>query len=441
MSASKILLRIGASIVGTTFVNNGSFSDCGKDTFKVLVKHLKNDDGRAGEGSLDPKLLAQLISLASERSPSVTIISEGSRSNGSVFSLTLPALLLIGGTGYAYIRWKGLSLSDFMFVTRRSMSNAVSCVSKQLEQVSAALQASKRHLASRLQRLSGTLDQTMELQAVLKNEVSEVRIEVKQYGLEIETVKRLVESLGMKIDTIESKQDIANRGVVYLCNFVDNMQISPSREAIHGLQKPLFEGAGIDHRIGFKDLHSISDAFGCGDTSAENAGSTKSSDIHVACNTKSSNTRMQISPSPEAIHGLQKPLFEGGGIDHRIAFKDLQSISDALGCGDTSAENADSRGSSEIHVACNNKGSNSRMQISPSREAIHGLQKLLFESSGIDHRIGFKDLQSISDALGCGDTSAENAALRESSNTRAHRKFPSPTSTSFTQSTLRSPFT
>ncbi|KAH7289203.1 hypothetical protein KP509_31G063300 [Ceratopteris richardii] len=268
------------------------------------------------------------------------------------------------------MRWKGLSLSDFMFVTRRSLSNAVSSVSKQLEQVSAALQASKRHLASRLRRLSGTLDQAMELQAELKNEVSEVRIEVKQYGLEIETVKTLVESLGMKIDTIESKQDIANRGVVYLCSFIEKMQIPPSREA---------------------------------------------------------------------IHDLQKPLFEGDGIDHRIAFKDLQSISDALGCGDT--ENADSRESSEIHVACNNKGSNTRMQISPSREAIHGLQKPLFESSGIDHRIGFKDLQSIYDAIGCGDTSAENAGLRESSNTRVHRKFPLPTSTSVTQSTLRSAFT
>ncbi|KAH7289201.1 hypothetical protein KP509_31G063100 [Ceratopteris richardii] len=297
LSASKILLLIGASVVGATLVNNGSFSDCVNGTLKVLVKHLKNDHERVGQGSVDPNLLAQLNllrqdlnSLASERSPSVTIISGGSRSNGSVFSLTFPALLLIGGTGYAYMRWKGLSLSNFMFVTRRSMSIAVSSVSKQLEQLSAALHASKRHLTSRLERLSGTLDQNMELQAELKNEVSEVRIEVKQYGLEIETVQRLVESLGMKIDTIESKQDFANRGVVYLCNFIEKLQTSSSREVIHGLQKPLLESGGIDRRIGFKDLQSISDAIGCGDTSAENAGSRVSSEILLGCNSKDSNT-------------------------------------------------------------------------------------------------------------------------------------------------------
>ncbi|KAH7289205.1 hypothetical protein KP509_31G063500 [Ceratopteris richardii] len=276
LSASKILLLVGASVVGATLLNNGSFSDCLNDTLKVLVKHLKNGDERAGQGSVDPNPLAQLNLLrqelnssAFERSPSVTVISGGSRSNGSVFGLTFPALLLIGGTGYAYMRWRGLSLSDFMFATRRSMSNAVSSVSKQLQQVSAALEASKQHLSSRLERLSGIMDQNMELQAELKNEVSEVCIRVKQYGLEIETVQRLVESLGMKIDTIESKQDIAIRGVVYLCNFVEKMQSSPAREAIHGLQKPLFESGGIDRRIGFKDLQSISDAIGCGGTSAQ----------------------------------------------------------------------------------------------------------------------------------------------------------------------------
>ncbi|MCO5554550.1 hypothetical protein L7F22_008080 [Adiantum nelumboides] len=309
LATSKILLIVGAGVAGSILVQNGSLTDLLDDSYKVLVKHLKNDNEHGKQSSVDSNLLAQLNrlrqelnSLASERSSSITVVSGSSRTNGSIFSYAVPALL-IGVTGYGYMRWKGITFSDFMYVTRRSMSDAVSSVSKQLEQVSTALQATKRHLTSRLERLSGNLDQNMELQEELKNEVSLVRGDVEKYGLEIETVQRLVQTLGVKIDTIENKQDIANMGVIYLCNFVEKTQISQPvektqisqpPEAVQGLHKPRLErGRSSTGSIGFKDLQSISNALESGDAQTESLASTGISEIATISSTKSSSPSLQ----------------------------------------------------------------------------------------------------------------------------------------------------
>eukprot|EP00250_Pteridium_aquilinum_P007036 c16834_g1_i1 orf=304-1539(+) len=301
LATSRILLIVGASVAGSILVKNGNFSDFLDDTYKVLVKHLKHDSEHSNQSSVDPNLLAQLSrlrqelsSLASERS-SVTIVSGSSNSNGSLIRVAVPALL-IGATGYGYMRWKGLSLSDFMYVTRRSMSDAVASVSKQFDHVSMALSATKRHLTSKLECLSGNLDQNMEAQADLKNEVSLVRGDVEKYGLEIETVQRLVQTLGVKIDTIESKQDMANMGVVYLCNFVEKMQITqPPPEAIQGVHRPRLE--------------------------------------------QPSRPQMTL-PSPEAVQGVHRPRLERGGSSSlgSIGLKDLESISNAIESAGTNTE-------------------------------------------------------------------------------------------------------
>lgn len=265
LGASKVILLLGASVAGSILVQNGSLSDFVNDTYKVLVKHLKNESESGRQSSVDPNLLAQLSRLrqelshlASERA-SVTVVTGSSRSNGVFISIGVPAML-IGATGYGYMRWRGFSLSDLMYVTRRGMSNAVSSVSKQLEQVTIALSATKRHLNSRMDQLSGNLEQNMELQGELKSEVGQLHGDVARYGLEIETVQRIVQALGVKIDSIESKQDIANTGVIYLCNFVEGMQIPQKPQALQGgFHRPRLERtASTFGSTGLKELQSIS---------------------------------------------------------------------------------------------------------------------------------------------------------------------------------------
>lgn len=250
-------------MAGSIFLKNGSLSEFLDDTYKVFVKHLKKESESSGQGSVDPNLLAQLSRLrqelshlASERS-SITVVT-GSKANGAFFPVAVPALL-IGATGYAYLRWRGFSLSSLMYVTRRSMSDAITSVSKQLEQVSTALSSAKRHLASRLDHLSSNVDQCTELQGELKNEVTEVRGDVARYGLEIETVQRLVKNLGVKIDSIENKQDIANHGVIYLCKFVEGMHVNQQPEALQGFHRPRLESsASALGSTGLKELQCIS---------------------------------------------------------------------------------------------------------------------------------------------------------------------------------------
>lgn len=263
LATSKILIIVGASLAGTVLLKNGTLSDFLGDSYQILVKHLKNESASPAQRSVDPNLLAQLnrlrqelSHLTSERS-TITVVTGSSKGNGAIVSVAIPALL-VGATGYGYLRWRGCSLSDLMYVTRHSMSAAVASVSKQLEQVSTALSATKRHLASRLEHLSSNLDQSIELQGELKNEITEVRGDVARYGLDIETVQRLVKTLGVKIDTIENKQDIANCGVIYLCNFVERMHVTQQPEPLQGVHRPRLERASFGS-TGLKGLHSISD--------------------------------------------------------------------------------------------------------------------------------------------------------------------------------------
>lgn len=260
-------------MAGSILLKNGSLSDFLDDTYKVLLKHLKSESESTGQGSIDSNLLAQinrlrqeLSHLASERS-SVTVLMGSSKANGAFISVGVP-VLLIGATGYGYLRWRGCSLSDLMYVTRRSMSDAVASVSKQLEQVSSSLLKAKQHLTSRLEDISSNLDQSVEQQGELKNEVTGIHGDVARYGIEIETVQRLVKMLGVKIETIENKQDIANSGVIYLCNFVEGMHLTQRPEALQGFHRPRLErSASSFGSTGLKELQSISHALQSPETS------------------------------------------------------------------------------------------------------------------------------------------------------------------------------
>ncbi|KAH9299388.1 hypothetical protein KI387_031070, partial [Taxus chinensis] len=94
------------------------------------------------------------------------------------------------------------------------------CVTKQLDQVSTALAATKRHLTQRLENLDGKMDEQKEISKLIKNEVIEVREDISQIGFDIDAIQKMVAGLEGKIGTLEDKQDFANAGVWYLCEFV-----------------------------------------------------------------------------------------------------------------------------------------------------------------------------------------------------------------------------
>eukprot|EP00249_Psilotum_nudum_P010915 c22843_g2_i1 orf=1-402(-) len=128
LAISKVILLAGAGLAGSMLVSNGRLADFLGDTYKIFMRHLDRDRDVPKETSVDAALVAQvnrlrqeLTRLATERS-TITVVA-GSSMTDAYKSIALPALI-IGVSGYGYWRWKGFSLSDFMYVTRRSMSNA-----------------------------------------------------------------------------------------------------------------------------------------------------------------------------------------------------------------------------------------------------------------------------------------------------------------------------
>lgn len=225
MGLSKIILIIGAGYTGSIVLRNRSLSDI-LGEIQSMVKGMEKSDVESGADSDVSEALAMQVrrlamevrQLASGRS--ITVLN-GSGQSGNMSALILPAAA-IGAAGYGYMWWKGLSFSDLMYVTKKNMANAVSSMTKQLDQVTAALAAAKRHLTQRIENLDGKLDEQKALSSEIKKEVSDVRGKVSNIGDELESLRGLVWGLDGKMSSLEDKQNFTCAGVMYLCEFVSD---------------------------------------------------------------------------------------------------------------------------------------------------------------------------------------------------------------------------
>ncbi|XP_058070780.1 uncharacterized protein LOC131219575 isoform X2 [Magnolia sinica] len=226
VSTSKVLILVGAGLTSSVILRSGRLSDVISD-LQELIKGVNEIE--VSPNRFDSAFLAaQIRHLAQEvrdltLSRPVTIFNGNSTSNGNLSSYIMPAAA-IGAMGYCYMWWKGWSFSDVMFVTKKNMANAVASVSKQLEQVSAALASTKRHLTQRLENLDGKLDEQKEISKVIMNEVDDVRSDLSQIGFDIELIQKIVSGLEDKIGVLEDKQDFANAGVWYLCQIAGGIK-------------------------------------------------------------------------------------------------------------------------------------------------------------------------------------------------------------------------
>ncbi|KAG6499343.1 hypothetical protein ZIOFF_039107 [Zingiber officinale] len=221
MSSSKVLILVGAGLTGSIILRNGRISDVLSD-----LQH-KNKSTSWSHGlvlmdglALDRNVYACTWNASDDYSYCVT--------SGGLSSYIIPAAA-VGTLGYCYMWWKGWSFSDVMFVTKKNMANAVANVSKQLEQVSASLAATKRHLTQRLENLDGKLDEQQEISKSIMNEVTlslvgDVKTELSQIGFDIESLQQMLTGLEGKIGHLESKQDVTNAGIYYLCKFVGGVK-------------------------------------------------------------------------------------------------------------------------------------------------------------------------------------------------------------------------
>lgn len=68
------------------------------------------------------------------------------------------------------------------------------------------------------------MDQCAELNVATKNEVYEIRGDLKHIGFDVESVQRVVQGLEFQIGGIEGKQNLTNQGVYRLCQFVHKLE-------------------------------------------------------------------------------------------------------------------------------------------------------------------------------------------------------------------------
>ncbi|KAJ0969214.1 hypothetical protein J5N97_022091 [Dioscorea zingiberensis] len=238
----KLTIIIGAGIVGTALAKEGHLFDVTglfSGALKIVTRHLQKDkDNSSSTGKPhNDALLAQVNNLRQElqllaSSRSVTIIT-GIRSGSGAF--TVKTVIVIGVVGYGYIWWKGWKISDMMFVTRRGFTDACSTVAKQLDLVSSSISAAKRHLSSRIDRVDCNLNESVELTAATKEEVSKLHGKLSGFHDEFESVHQAVQSLETKLGRIEGNQDFTTRGVYHLCQFVQGLEKSRNTDSIQVL--------------------------------------------------------------------------------------------------------------------------------------------------------------------------------------------------------------
>lgn len=217
---SKILIIAGAGYTGTIILKNGKLSDVLAE-LQLLLKRQTGDEN--ADPDHQEAIAAQVRRLAMEvrqlGSRQISVFNGNSGQIG-LSSLVVPAAAL-GAVGYGYMWWKGLSFSDLMYVTKRNMAAAVTNLTKHLEQVSDALAATKRHLTQRIENVDDKVHQQIEISKTILHQVNGVQDGLSQIDDDLSSLQRLVSGLEGKMGALEAKQDFANTGVMYLCNFVN----------------------------------------------------------------------------------------------------------------------------------------------------------------------------------------------------------------------------
>ncbi|GAY53210.1 hypothetical protein CUMW_147660 [Citrus unshiu] len=226
VSTSKVIVLLGAGLTGSIVLRSGRLSEI----IAQLQELLKGvDEVQISPFKYDSALLAAQIQQLSQEikeltlSNPVTIFNGNPSSSGGYSSYLAPAAA-IGAMGYCYMWWKGWSLSDVMFVTKHNMANAVASVSKQLEHVSETLASTKRQLSKRLQNLDWKLQEQIETSKLIANDVDVMNSNLSQIGFDIEMIRQMVAGLEGKLELLEGKQDMANSGLMYLCQVAGDVK-------------------------------------------------------------------------------------------------------------------------------------------------------------------------------------------------------------------------
>ncbi|KAG5385365.1 hypothetical protein IGI04_036835 [Brassica rapa subsp. trilocularis] len=209
----KLTVLIGAGLVGSVLAKDGSLplvSSLVSGAFKIVFKQLKQEEPSKSRN--DTALVAQVNSLRHElqllasNRPITIVTTEGSGRKYGV-------IIIIGVIGYGYVWWKGWKLPDFVFATRRSLSDACDSVGNQIDGSSIlvgndGILDTKRELGSEVDRMDCTLDASSVIIKETGRQVTELRDGTANMKDEVRSVFEAVETLASKVCRIEGNQPL-----------------------------------------------------------------------------------------------------------------------------------------------------------------------------------------------------------------------------------------
>ncbi|POO00014.1 hypothetical protein TorRG33x02_041410 [Trema orientale] len=228
LGVSKILILAGTGYTATVLLNNHKLSDL-LGELQSLVKGLeKSRDQSEGDSDYNDAIAAQVRRLAAEvrqlgSNRQITILN-GNEGYGNLSSLVVPAAAL-GALGYGYLWWKGCSIWDFMYVTKKNMANAVSNLTKHLENLSDYVAQTKKHLTQRIQNVDDKMVEQNKLSREIKDDVAGLNESLNDITYDLSGLQSMVAGLNGKLSVMEGKQDIANVSLLYLCNFIEGKKV------------------------------------------------------------------------------------------------------------------------------------------------------------------------------------------------------------------------
>ncbi|CAH2045718.1 unnamed protein product [Thlaspi arvense] len=214
---SRILILAGAGYTSTILVKNGKMADI-LGELQALVKRFEkpgdnSDDDSDAMATQMQRLAMEIRQMASSRQITVMNGAQGA----DYTPLIVPAATL-GAIGYGYMWYKGMSFSDIMCITKRNMDNAVANLTKHLDTVSEAISSAKKHLSERLKKTGDKLDSQKDLLNGVKDNVGLALDDLANIGDDLDAMHSMFGGMGGKLDSIEYKQNIANLGLMYLCD-------------------------------------------------------------------------------------------------------------------------------------------------------------------------------------------------------------------------------
>ncbi|CAI0627715.1 unnamed protein product [Linum tenue] len=213
---SRVLLIAGAGYLGTVLIQKGKLSELIGE-IQALVKGIEkgDSDGETDVLTHQVGLLAQQVrQLGSFRH--ITVLNNGQ--SGNYTGLIIPAAT-VGAVGYGYIWWKGWKISDLMYVTKQSMTAAVSNLTKHLEGVTDALAKAKEHLTQRIQGLDDKMDVQNEISRKIESDVNTIHDNIQMLDSEVGQLISFVSGLSL-----------ANYGIDCLCNLVKGKEVIMPKE-------------------------------------------------------------------------------------------------------------------------------------------------------------------------------------------------------------------